>query len=259
MRLIKFIREHKIASTLIALLIFLIPIVVVHILFKITTSCKWIVAEWDAGDLLSYCGAVLGAVATIVSIVLTIMFTVENQKFERKLTIKPCLNTNYIPKFIRIDSIVKEGQCIYITYPFDNEGNIKASHIPPHVLKKAEQHKAEGILDTLAFYRENHIIHYTVSNIGAGNAVNIKFSIDEKLIMQPFAMVANTSKEFIIVLKPKLLNCGNHFIRFKFEYEDVASIGKYEQHERIEFYLDDDKSLNTRQAINDSISMPKDL
>jgi len=80
--------------------------------------------------------------------------------------------------------------------------------------------------------------------------------------MQPFSLVANNSKEFIIILKSELLNKlnkRNRFIRFNFEYEDVASIGKYEQHERIELYLEDDESLNTRQAVNDILSMPKDL
>jgi len=262
MKFIKFISEHKIISALIAIGIFVLPIIIVHVLYKLTTPYTWLIAEWEAGDLLNYCGAVLGAAATIVAIVLTIIFTVENQKSERKLSIMPRLNTTYIPKFIRKDTILKEGQIVYITYPLDEKENIGSSHEPPHFLRKAEEDKVKGILESLSFYRENYIIHYTISNIGAGNAINIKFAIDGKQIMQPFSLVANNSKEFIIILKSELLNKlnkRNRFIRFNFEYEDVASIGKYEQHERIELYLEDDESLNTRQTVNDILSMSKDL
>jgi hypothetical protein len=225
----------------------------VHILYKFTAPYTWLVAEWEAGDLLNYCGAMLGAAATIIAIILTITFTVENQKIERKLSIKPCLNTIYIPKFTRKDIVFKERQLIYIIYPIDKEGNIGSLHETPYFLKKEEDTNKE-ILESSSFYKENYIIHYIISNIGAGNAINIKFTIDGKQIMQPFSLVANNSKEFIIIFKSELLdklNRRSRLIYFNFEYEDVASIGKYEQHECIELYLEDDESLNTRQAAND--------
>ncbi|WP_459195751.1 hypothetical protein [Wukongibacter baidiensis] len=259
MKLIKFINNHKIISIIIAIAIFIFPIIIVHALFKLTTHHKWLIAEWGAGDLLSYCGAVLGATATIVAIVLTITFTVENQKHERKLSIRPCLHTTYIPKYIRMDTIVKERQIVYITYPLDEKEHIGSSHEPPYILEKAEEDKVKGVLESLSFYRENYIIHYTISNVGAGNAINIKFTIDGKQIMKPFTLVANNSKEFIIILRSKLLNNRNRSIWFNFEYEDVASIGKYKQQEYIEFYLEDDGSLNTRQSLSNILSMPTDL
>lgn len=259
MRFIKLIGEHKVVTVIMASAIFILPIIIVHVLFKLNTPYNWLAAEWGAGDLLTYCGVMLGAAATIIAIILTINFTVENQKNERKLSIRPCLDTVYVPKFIRIDNIMKEDRLVYITYPIDEKGNIGSSHEPPYMLTKADEDKIKGILDSLSFYRDNYVIHYTVSNVGAGNAINIKFEIDGKQIMQHFSLIAGNYKEFIIILKPMLLNNRNHFIRLNFEYEDVASIGKYEQHECIEFYLEDDESLNSRQAVNDIISMPNEL
>jgi hypothetical protein len=84
MKFIKFINEHKVIFVLIVIGIFVLPIIIVHILYKFTAPYTWLVAEWEAGDLLNYCGAMLGAAATIIAIILTITFTVENQKIERK-------------------------------------------------------------------------------------------------------------------------------------------------------------------------------
>jgi hypothetical protein len=198
MKLLKYITEHKIISVIIAVVIFILPIIIVHSLFKIATPYKWLVAEWDAGDLLSYCGAVLGAAATIVEIILTIKFTSENQKSERKLSIKPCLHTTYTPRFIRIETIIKEGHAVYVTYTVDEDENIGSSQEPPHILKKAQEDKVKGILDSLAFYRDYHIIHYTIYNVGAGNAISMKFTIDGKQIMQPFSLIANIVKSLLL-------------------------------------------------------------
>lgn len=262
MKFIKFIKEHKGISIIIIMIIFILPVVIINTLFKIAAPYEWLIAEWTAGELLNYWGAILGAAATIIAIVLTIRFTIENQKDERKLSIKPCLNTTYKPMFIRTESIVSGGEIVYIMYPLnekDENENIGASYEPTYSLKKAEEDKVKGTLDSLSFYKKNYIIHYRISNVGAGNAINIKFMIDGKLIIPPFTLIANSNRAFIINLKSQLLNKGNRFIRFTFEYDDVASIGKYEQCECIEFYLDEENSLNTRQAVNDTLSMPKDF
>jgi len=259
MKFLKLINEHRIKFVIISILIFLLPIIIVHVLYKIPAPHKYLLAEWDAGGLLNYLGIVLGASATIIAIILTLTFTVENQKNERKLSIKPFLHTLYVPKFARIDSVVNEGQTVYVTYPLDEKRNIGTSHKAPYILEKVETDKIKGILDSLSFYKENYIIKYTLSNHGAGNAINIKFAIDGKQIMQPFSLAINSSKDFIIILKSELISNGNELIKFSFEYEDVASIGKYRQSESIEFYTEADKSLNAKQAVTDILTIPQEI
>ena len=51
---------------------------------------------WDGAELLGYYGSILGAVATIIAVVMTIKFTIKNQKEEKKLSIRPYLQTNII-------------------------------------------------------------------------------------------------------------------------------------------------------------------
>ena len=58
-KILKWIKQHKIRMVLILAVIILLPIIVIHFLFKITTDCYWIHADWQSGDVLGYFGDVL--------------------------------------------------------------------------------------------------------------------------------------------------------------------------------------------------------
>jgi len=65
MKLMNWLKEHNSYSLTIAIVVFLLPIFIVHILFKISAFSKWTIANWTAGEVLGYCGEVLGAAATL--------------------------------------------------------------------------------------------------------------------------------------------------------------------------------------------------
>lgn len=59
-------------------LIIVLPIAI-HFLFKQDFNIKWLYAEWSAGDVLGYCGTIIGALATIIAVYITIKHTKEEQ------------------------------------------------------------------------------------------------------------------------------------------------------------------------------------
>ena len=63
---LKWIDEHKKLSIFLIVIIIFMPIIIIHVLFKIKTGYYWIVAEWEAGDVLGYFGDVLSFVGTII-------------------------------------------------------------------------------------------------------------------------------------------------------------------------------------------------
>jgi len=74
--------------------IIVILIVLISIPFIINESYKAVwgyITMWGAEELLAFYGNLLAAVTTIVSVIITILFTVNNQKKERKLAVKPFL------------------------------------------------------------------------------------------------------------------------------------------------------------------------
>lgn len=53
-KIIAWILAHKVQTFCIVFAVFICPLVVVHIVFKLKTDIKWFVAEWEPGDVLGY-------------------------------------------------------------------------------------------------------------------------------------------------------------------------------------------------------------
>ena len=89
----KTILRSVIATIALIFFVFVIPIVI-NWMYKTPAKLPIFAMSWEAKDVLSYYGSILGAVATIIALTATIKFTRENQKEERKLSIRPYLQTS---------------------------------------------------------------------------------------------------------------------------------------------------------------------
>ena len=67
------------------MLIIILPIVIIHILFKWKSNCYWIEAEWNAGDALGYFGDVLSFVGTVVLGYIAVKQTERANKLNKEL------------------------------------------------------------------------------------------------------------------------------------------------------------------------------
>lgn len=65
-KIVKWIMEHKKLILALVILVIFLPMIVIHILFKIQSNCYWIQSEWEPGDILGYFGSVLSFIGTIV-------------------------------------------------------------------------------------------------------------------------------------------------------------------------------------------------
>lgn len=65
-KLFKWISEHKKSCFWIMVGMIFLPIIIIHILFKINTHCYWIQADWLSGDVLGYFGSVLAFSGTVI-------------------------------------------------------------------------------------------------------------------------------------------------------------------------------------------------
>lgn len=64
-KIFDWITRHKIKSILLVILIFLLPITIIHLLFKWYWGIDFLVAKWTAGELLSYVGSYLSFIGTV--------------------------------------------------------------------------------------------------------------------------------------------------------------------------------------------------
>ena len=96
----RWIKEHKGISTVLAILtaiifLFIIPLVI-NWLFKVASPIELFVAEWDAGDALSFYGALLASVATIIGVYLSILYAQKNYREDERNRNKPYLALTHL-------------------------------------------------------------------------------------------------------------------------------------------------------------------
>ena len=60
-----FIKRHKIYTLLIVICLFITPLVLVHILYKLNCNLLWLQTEWSAGDLISYIAGFEAFIGTV--------------------------------------------------------------------------------------------------------------------------------------------------------------------------------------------------
>lgn len=91
MKIILWIRDHIFISIIIAIGVFLVPLIIVNILFKCNPKAAFLIAEWDAGDLLSYIAGFEAFLGTSILGMVTIWQSNQANKINDKLLI---LNKN---------------------------------------------------------------------------------------------------------------------------------------------------------------------
>ncbi len=65
-KIFEWIKKHKVKTALLGLLLFFIPIIIIHLLFKWYWGIEFLVAKWTAGELLNYVGSYLAFAGTVV-------------------------------------------------------------------------------------------------------------------------------------------------------------------------------------------------
>lgn len=100
----QFIKKHALIISTLALLFVLGIPVLINCLFKLHPSIDFFSAEWDAGDALGFYGTLLGAVATVGGVFLSIQYAQKNYREDERNRQLPFFaltymrpNSNYSP------------------------------------------------------------------------------------------------------------------------------------------------------------------
>ena len=84
-KILNWIKNHKILVTIITVLVFAVPLVVVHILFKSPAIHGWFVAVWSAGDLLGYIAGFASLLGTVFLGLITVYFADQANEINERL------------------------------------------------------------------------------------------------------------------------------------------------------------------------------
>lgn len=89
------IKKNKFIFGLVVLLLFLVPLILVHILYKFNSNIEWLTAEWSAGDVLAY---IAGFEAFIGTVALGALALWQNQQIHKQHieSLAPAISMNLI-------------------------------------------------------------------------------------------------------------------------------------------------------------------
>ena len=85
-RIINWILKHKVWAVLVAVGIFVLPLLVVHLLFFFDAKYDWLVASWDAGDILAYVAGFEAFLGTVLLGIITVKQSKDAQKMNERLS-----------------------------------------------------------------------------------------------------------------------------------------------------------------------------
>lgn len=189
-------------------------------------------------NLLSYYGSILGAGATIGAVWLTIDFNkkqIEDERInnetqrkqERSLSVKPYLEAQFLQIFPADHLSHKESidyDYTYFKIKLDT-GNITACTGFPDDLKQFKKGFNESTSK-----QEYLTIKYTLSNVGAGNALQINMKLNNETVCADFALQINAQKIFVFLfILSEETNTHEQSIRLVYEFSDIYSYKTYQQ------------------------------
>lgn len=243
----KRITQVIIAGVILIFFVFVIPIAI-NWLYKFPADIPILEMDWDGKDVLSFYGSILGAVATIVALTTTIKFTRENQKEERKLSIRPYLQTSKF-NYTNFQEIPDSKEVIYI----DIKPNIITYQggIPDDISRIIDlknkrvfdkTYNVEGIDDgmynsnVINYFGSRYLLCYEIKNCGAGNAINVSLNVNSRCFIPNFCVTTTDATKIMFILNKELLDrSGEYILKIAFVYHDIALLGKYYQSETIIF------------------------
>ena len=115
-KIVDWIKNHKTAIFLFCVLMFCMPLIIVHILFKWKSAIEWLSAEWSAGDILAYIAGFEAFIGTIVLGFVTVYqsgkASRENERLSRENNFLQRISVQRLLPLVSVESIIIERSCI---------------------------------------------------------------------------------------------------------------------------------------------------
>jgi hypothetical protein len=229
--------------------------------------------RWDAADALGFYGSLLGAAATIFVLQRTIEFTRDSQREDRKLSVKPRLETEWLPY---ADHLLSLDQDEYLFVCFEEKIITSSKLLPEHIRsitsmqKRLDTSKESAspvdysfnkvTLDyaTKSFLEKHSISLYEIHNYGAANAIDVSLQINGEEIYPRFCISTEQAKRIVLIVHESRLIDQHKQMDITLQYSDICSIGHYQQTETLHIRKNAN-SFDIIQNDNDFLSTPIEL
>lgn len=222
-----------------------IPIVCQESLLKI---CEILGLEPNA--FLSYFGAVIGGVITLIGVMLTILTTNNQMRQERIISAKPwIISRTKLLSSNRDLQEIKSEEFQYVTLTFDSEQKkINSAYVSEKMPDSLLSQKTN-------FNRDKCLVSVVLKNIGGNSATHFTIMLDNFVVFPELGLGTNDEFQLIFNLPLKPWDNENSRYEMNLRFGDVVSENIYQQ---IEYFSikKDEKGVTLGQNQIDALSSP---
>ena len=253
-------------------LIFLVPLII-NILFKLHSPWNILVAEWTAGDALSYYGALLASVATIIGVYASVEHAQRNYRNDERNKVRPFFALTELrtrSKFNilsfgdaqaktheeseEVSNLYEEYKLKKFYIVIDEEGKINYKVELDDSLQQVVEKNG------FAWRKDNNnrwlltsepfvSIPLGITNIGNGGAINTKIAFYKSGTTPeaiPLFTVMQGENNYIHIVSKKVTVLSGNNYKLEIKYGDILG-NMYSQKYPIEFNYDTDSGHFYRQ------------
>lgn len=246
-KIVDWIKNHKTTTLIVCIVMFFLPPVLVHVLFKWNSGIDWLSAEWSAGDILAYIAGFEAFIGTIVLGFVTVYqsgkASRENERLSSENNFLQRISVQRLLPLVSVESITIERSCITTKlYSQDKASTVEvADTVTP---EKRETH-LRTYLPRLGSQMDRYYkaVKLTIKNISDSairqiSVERIEFSgfkyQDE--IVNKVCCIGTANAKYIswLLLPEKSLEItvdiffDNELYKKFWEFEDTTSIGSFD-------------------------------
>lgn len=240
-----YITAFGIVIGLMIIIVSAMPIVYPESLLKI---CE--ILGFESNAFLSYFGAVIGGVITLVGVILTILTTNNQMKQERVISAKPwIISRTKLLSSNRDLQEIKTDEFHYVTLNFDSERNTIACIYVSEKLPESLLNRKSN------FNQDECLVCVVLKNVGGNSATHFTIMLDNFVVFPETGLGKNDEFQLIFNLPLKPWDNANSRYEMNLSFGDVVSENKYQQ---IEYFTikKDGKGITFGQNQIDALSSP---
>lgn len=246
-KIVDWIKNHKTTTLLVCIVIFLLPLILVHIFFKWDSGIGWLSAEWSAGDVLAYIAGFEAFIGTIVLGVVTVYQSEkasrENERLSRENNFLQRISVQRLLPLVSVESItIEKTSTTTKLYSQDKASTVE-------VVDTVTPEKRENHLRTYLPRLGNRLDRYykqvklTIKNISDSTICQINvdciefsgFKYQDEIVNKVRCIGTENAKCIGWLLLPgssleitvDILFDNNLYKKF-WEFEDTTSIGNFD-------------------------------
>ena len=246
-KIVEWIKNHKATILIVCVMMFFLPLILVHIFFKWNSGIGWLSAEWSAGDVLAYIAGFEAFIGTVVLGFVTVYqsekASQQNERLSKENNFLQRISVQRLLPLVSVESIAIEKSCITTrSYSQDKASTVEvADTVTP---EKRETH-LRTYLPRLGnqidrFYKR---VKLTIKNISDSAICQISvdriefsgFKYQDEIVSKACCIGTENAKYISWLLLPgnsmgitvDIFFDNNLYKKF-WEFKDTTSIGNFD-------------------------------